>query len=183
MFRFFLNRDTKRLDSEVVGSFSQYPLILAWAITIHKSQGKTFSKVILDIGRGAFAHGQTYVALSRCTSLEGLVLKKPLEKKHILMDWRVVRFLTGFQYKRAGERMSVEDKISLIEKVIKRGRALRIVYLKSDDEKSSRIIEPITVGRAMYMDKEFVGVRAYCRSRQSERMFRVDRILELEETD
>ena len=93
MFRFFYNEDTQVLDSESVGAFTQYPLKLAWAITIHKSQGKTFSKVIVDIGRGAFAHGQTYVALSRCTSLQGLILKKPILKHHILLDPRISDFM------------------------------------------------------------------------------------------
>jgi len=181
MFRFFLSQKTGRLDSEIVGSFTQYPLMLAWAITIHKSQGKTFDKVILDIGRGTFAHGQAYVALSRCTTLEGLVLKKPLQKKHILMDWRVVKFLTGFQYQHANEKMTVKDKIALIRRVAKEGGALKIVYLKSDDEKSKRVVEPLEVGKTEYMDKEFIGMRAFCRSRQEERMFRVDRILEIEE--
>ncbi len=181
MFRFFLSPKTGRLDSEVVGSFTQYPLMLAWAITIHKSQGKTFDKVILDIGRGTFAHGQAYVALSRCTALEGLVLKKPLQKKHILMDWRVVKFLTGFQYQKADEKMAVKDKIALIKGAIKEGRSLRIVYLKSDDERSKRVVKPLEVGKAEYTDKEFIGMRAFCRSRQEERMFRVDRILEIEE--
>jgi len=180
VFRTFLNQKTGRLDSEVTGSFTQYPIMLAWAITIHKSQGKTFDKVILDIGRGTFAHGQTYVALSRCTSLEGLALKKPLQKKHILMDWRVVKFLTGFQYRRADEQMPVEDKVALIEQTIKEGGSLRIVYLKSDDEKSERIVEPREVGSSAYMGKEFIGLRAHCRNRQDERMFRVDRILEIE---
>lgn len=73
IFRFFSEDD--KLKSEVIGKFTQYPLMLAWAVTIHKSQGKSFDKVIIDIGRGAFAHGQVYVALSRCTSFEGLVLK------------------------------------------------------------------------------------------------------------
>jgi len=69
-----------------LGTFTQMPIKLAWAITIHKSQGKTFDNVIVDLGRGSFAHGQTYVALSRCSSFEGLVLKKPLTKAHIIMD-------------------------------------------------------------------------------------------------
>jgi len=93
MFRFFFNEDTETLESESVGSFSQYPLRLAWAVTIHKSQGKTFGKVIVDIGHGAFAHGQTYVALSRCTNFEGLILKRPILKRHILLDDDVVQFM------------------------------------------------------------------------------------------
>ncbi|MBI5415296.1 MAG: AAA family ATPase [Candidatus Omnitrophica bacterium] len=99
-FRFFYNKDTEQIDAESAGSFSQYPLKLAWAMTIHKSQGKTFSKVVLDIGNGTFAPGQMYVALSRCTDLEGLVLKKPVLKQHILLDDQVVRFMTGQSVKR-----------------------------------------------------------------------------------
>jgi len=92
MFRFYYNEDSGALDSECVGSFLQYPLRLAWAMTIHKSQGKTFSKVIVDIGRGAFAHGQVYVALSRCTNFEGLILRKPILKRHIQVDNRIEEF-------------------------------------------------------------------------------------------
>ena len=92
--------------------------MLAWAITIHKSQGKTFDKVIIDIGSGTFAHGQLYVGLSRCTSLEGLVLKRRIYKKHIWMDWRVVDFITKYQYSRAEKLFSLDDKITLIKKAI-----------------------------------------------------------------
>lgn len=80
------------IESEVIGTFKQYPLRLAWAITIHKSQGKTFDRVIIDLAGGAFAHGQTYVALSRCRTLEGIVLKKPLTPKDIQVDDRIVEF-------------------------------------------------------------------------------------------
>ncbi len=75
-----------------LGSFTQMPIKLAWAITIHKGQGKTFDKVIIDLSTGSFAHGQTYVALSRCTSFEGLILKRPLRKSDIIMDQRVHNF-------------------------------------------------------------------------------------------
>ncbi|HBR15331.1 MAG TPA: AAA family ATPase [Candidatus Omnitrophica bacterium] len=97
MFRFFYNEDTEKIECESVGAFTQYPLRLAWAITIHKSQGKTFSKVIIDIGYGTFSHGQMYVALSRCRTLDGIVLKKPILHKHILLDADVVAFMTRFR--------------------------------------------------------------------------------------
>lgn len=80
------------IEAEVIGTFTQYPLKLAWAITIHKSQGKTFDRIIIDLGRGAFEHGQTYVALSRCRSLEGIVLKQPLRMSDIRTDERIVAF-------------------------------------------------------------------------------------------
>ena len=80
------------ISSEIVGTFSQLPLKLAWAVTIHKSQGKTFNKVIIDMGKGAFEHGQTYVALSRCRTLDGIVLKKPITPRDVRVDMRVVDF-------------------------------------------------------------------------------------------
>lgn len=78
--------------TEIVGQFTQYPIALAWAITIHKSQGQTFEKAIIDLGRGAFAHGQTYVALSRCRSLDGLVLRNPIQPSDIIVDERVIQY-------------------------------------------------------------------------------------------
>ena len=69
-----------------MGSFAQYPIKLAWAITIHKSQGQTFDKVIIDLGYGAFTHGQLYVALSRCTCLDGISLKRPVTHSDIIFD-------------------------------------------------------------------------------------------------
>lgn len=78
--------------SEVVGSFTQLPLRLAWAVTVHKSQGKTFEQVVFDRGRSVFAAGQLYVALSRCVSLEGLTLKHPLRLRDVITDTEVRRF-------------------------------------------------------------------------------------------
>jgi len=176
---YYYDEDRKRLSSSVTGSFTQYPLRLSWAVTIHKSQGKTFDKVIIDLGHGTFAHGQVYVALSRCTSFEGMVLKKPLKKRHILMDWRVVNFLTGFQYSLSEREMPTDEKISIIREAIERGQTLEIVYLKRSDEKSKRVIHPISVGEMYYGDRRFTGLRAYCNMRNDERNFRIDRILKI----
>ncbi len=99
MYKFSFDRLSQKITTEIAGSFTQYPLMLSWAVTIHKSQGKTFNKVIVDMGAGAFAHGQTYVALSRCTTLSGLVLRVPIEKRHVILDQRVVNFLTNFKFR------------------------------------------------------------------------------------
>lgn len=79
------------IESETIGSFKQYPIRLAWAITIHKSQGLSFNRVVIDFGNGTFAHGQAYVALSRCRSLKGIVLKRPIKYSDIIFDEQVHR--------------------------------------------------------------------------------------------
>jgi ATP-dependent exoDNAse (exonuclease V) alpha subunit len=86
---YYYDREEKKIEEKVIGSFEQYPIRLAWAITIHKSQGQTFHKIFIDLGSGAFAHGQTYVALSRCTSFDGLNLRRPVESRDIIFDPRV----------------------------------------------------------------------------------------------
>jgi len=83
---------TQKLISEEIGRFIQFPIRLAWAITIHKSQGKTFQRVHIDLGKGAFAPGQVYVALSRCSSFDGITLQNPIHKKDLWVDERVRDF-------------------------------------------------------------------------------------------
>jgi ATP-dependent exoDNAse (exonuclease V) alpha subunit len=86
--------ETDRITEQVIGSFTQFPLKLSWAMTIHKSQGQTFEKVMVDFDSGAFAEGQTYVALSRCKSLEGIVLKTQIRPGDIKVSHRVHEFMS-----------------------------------------------------------------------------------------
>jgi hypothetical protein len=83
--KYTLNQENKEIEEDIIGKFKQYPLKLAWAITIHKSQGLTFEKAIID-AKAAFAHGQIYVALSRCKTIEGMVLSSPISSRGIKMD-------------------------------------------------------------------------------------------------
>lgn len=183
IYSYAYNSRLNILETETIGSFSQYPLKLAWSLTIHKSQGKTFPKVIIDIGRGTFAHGQMYVALSRCVSFEGLVLKKEIKKQHIFIDWRVADFVTKYQYKISDRKMSLDRKVEMIKKAIANRGKLEITYLKAKDEKSQRIIAPSVIGEMKYMDKKFLGLKAMDDKKREERVFRVDRILEMKEAD
>jgi ATP-dependent DNA helicase PIF1 len=84
--RYAYDKVEEKIVETVAGTFRQFPLRLAWAMTIHKSQGLSLDKVYIDLGRGTFAHGQTYVALSRCRTMEGLALARPLRPSDILFD-------------------------------------------------------------------------------------------------
>ncbi len=92
LHKYYWDDEKNEMGVDTIGKFRQYPVRLAWAVTIHKSQGKTFDKVVVDIGRGAFAHGQVYVALSRCRSMEGLLLQRPIETRHIWSNRRINMF-------------------------------------------------------------------------------------------
>jgi len=92
-FRYEYDGITKQLKKDVVAEFTQFPLRLAWAVTIHKSQGQTYDRARIDLGSGAFAPGQTYVALSRLRSLDGLHLSRPLRRRDVIADADVRRFM------------------------------------------------------------------------------------------
>ncbi|MGD9931304.1 MAG: helix-turn-helix domain-containing protein [Mangrovibacterium sp.] len=101
--KYSLDPETKEIKEEVIGTFEQFPLKLAWAITIHKSQGLTFEKAIIN-ARLSFAHGQVYVALSRCKSLEGMVLSSPIEPQSIKNDGTVRSFTQQVEENQPGEK-------------------------------------------------------------------------------
>jgi len=105
------------VEEDVVGTFTQYPLRLAWAITIHKSQGLTFERVVLD-AQSAFAHGQVYVALSRCKTLEGIFLRSPIERSSIKTDQKIRQFSAEAERTAPGAQHLAQSKTAFRQNLI-----------------------------------------------------------------
>ena len=114
------NRETKKMESQVVGTFTQYPLKLAWAVTIHKSQGMTFDRMHFDLLHGTFAPGQAYVAISRMRSLEGLTLSNPIMPYHIIQNPEIKAFANSYN-----DTEMIDDELQIGQEVYK--------YLASKD--------------------------------------------------
>lgn len=102
--RYHYNEKEKKIEEEVLGTFTQFPIRLAWAITIHKSQGLTFNHAVIDLTGGVFSGGQTYVALSRCRSLNGICLKREITRSDIFVRPEIIQFATKFNNQQAIER-------------------------------------------------------------------------------
>ena len=115
--KYTINDETKEIIESVIGSFTQYPLKAAWAITIHKSQGLTFEKAIID-ANASFAHGQVYVALSRCKTLEGLVLSSRISPQSIKSDGSVLGFSRNIEQNQPNETSLKESKQSYIRELL-----------------------------------------------------------------
>ncbi len=112
--RYTYNEEEKKIEEEELGTFTQFPLRLAWAITIHKSQGLTFSRVIIDLTGGAFAGGQTYVALSRCTSLDGIQLKKQISQTDIFVNNAIVQFASRFNNRQVYDKAMKQAQADIL---------------------------------------------------------------------
>jgi ATP-dependent DNA helicase PIF1 len=176
VFKFVYNPGTDQLQSESVGSYTQYPLILSWAITIHKSQGKTFNKAIIDFGWGTFAHGQAYVALSRCKSLEGMTLIKPFKQKDIITDVKIGQFFTDYQFSKNPWEFDNTEKLRLIKKAQDSGQLLKVKYYIQDEEPLKYMINPLEVLKNS-------TIKSYCHILGEEVLLNLDSILELEEIE
>lgn len=122
--RYSYNETEKKIEEQELGTFTQFPIRLAWAITIHKSQGLTFSRIAIDFTGGVFAGGQTYVALSRCRTLDGLMLNKPISQSDVFVNPSIVHFSEQFNnqqavdlaLKRAGADIEYSDAVKAFDR-------------------------------------------------------------------
>lgn len=145
------------------------PLKLAWAVTIHKSQGKTFDTVVIDPASGLFAHGQAYVALSRARTLEGLSLVGPLRASHIILDDKIADFVRGLQagkpatthtYTSPSQPEPEKGILNLLRLAIENGDIITITY-KMSGRKSKHTFKPYSIDEIDTGDAFFLGVIGY----------------------
>ncbi len=142
-----LNEKTLQLEEVEIGGFTQIPLRLAWAVTIHKSQGLTFDKLIVDAGQ-AFAHGQVYVALSRCTSLDGLVLKTPLTSHALVNDYKVSEFVQQIPLKEPSR-----EKVEELRHAYELENMLELFDFQPIYNDMTAILELVKTNKMLFQDK------------------------------
>lgn len=150
--KYTIDAKSKEIEEDVIGSFAQIPLRLAWAITIHKSQGLTFDRAIID-AESSFAHGQTYVALSRCKTLEGIVLTQPIKNASIINDSRVTQFTqaiennlpneTQLQQSRKVYQLSLLEDLFDFEPLIFPVKRMISLFYTHESSLMGNIIEPL----------------------------------------
>ena len=149
-YKFFFDNDLNRIVQKEIGSYEQYPVRLAWAMTIHKSQGKTFDNVAILLQGRAFAYGQLYVALSRARTKEGIRINRELREFDVLSDKRVAQFMTRIKVYRARQQYPVERIIRMIEKSEQDRVKILLRYCNSVD-----VISEITAVNATIFEKMF----------------------------
>lgn len=184
---YVLNKKTKQIEEHIIAGFSQFPIQLSYAMTIHKSQGKTFDKITVDVGTGAFAHGQIYVALSRCKTLEGIVLNNPIRNNDIIVDPRVIEFYKNKSTPSPAVPIKLinhKDEFSIrdiLQKAINENRKIKIQYENFNGEISERYLSCLEMTNEFSTygyDKQHI--KAYCHLRNEERNFKISRIKDID---
>ncbi len=165
------DKKANTISNEVVWSFTQLPFKLARAITIHKSQWLTFDNVIIDFGDRVFAKWQTYVALSRVSSLEGLTLTRPLRMADITIDTKVREYMSAQLAKQS------EDKI---KSAIEQEHSITFSYINYANQISERVVEPKEIDIIKNKWHTFLGLIGYCEQEKKSRAFHMERMFEIE---
>lgn len=174
-----LDFQSETLNYVLAGTFKQLPFRLAWAVTIHKSQGLTLDKVIIDLTQ-IFTHGQTYVALSRCRSLDGIVLTKPIQRGHIRTDIQVQKFFATYSQKIDNVADDQVSRLKLLESAVESQNPVKIEYIDGNNQRTFRDITPLIIGKLEYRGHLFDGVQGFCHLRKDIRVFRLDCIVKVE---
>lgn len=170
--------------SKVKSSFTQFPLVLAYAMTIHKSQGKSFECVTVDVGSGAFAPGQVYVALSRSRSLEGLVLNNKIKDEDIFVDPRVAEYYETRTIPASThhpeKEHSAAEVLEIIEQAVQLDGQISIIYVNANGEASERLLSTIRFNDEYGRGNPKSHIKAYCHNREADRTFSLVRIRKVE---
>lgn len=149
-YKYRFDTHKKRIVKEITGTYTQFPLKLAWAITIHKSQGQTFDKVVIWLEGRAFSKGQVYVALSRCKTLDGIVLNRPIQHFDILVDDIVRKFLISIRKYVSKFKLPHEHKLKVLKESIDQTKPLIVYYLDVDED----LIEYSIIPRSIQIVEE-----------------------------
>ena len=177
---YVLNKETNEIEEKTIAEFTQYPIRLSYAMTIHKSQGKTFDKITVDVGTGAFAHGQIYVALSRCRTLEGIILNNSIGNHDIIVDPRVVEYYKNRKIIKVKDDIEIQSQPSVkavLNSAIKESRKVKILYEKFSGEEIERELSNLSISNEFgEFGYENDHIKAYCHLRKEERSFKINRI-------